>query len=288
MNVRPAECVAIHNRLAKCELEVEQSRAYWQILGSTQGPIDAQKLFETSVFGAKSLARVRMLLANLRQRFDSYPTSLGVLADWPQMTAETRRIICHWHLQLSDPLYRRFTASTLDGLASGKVSVEGAPDSDSDQLVLDPDRIRHILAETERVADLLKSVMINDETSDEEDFPPNQVTAFRADQAAAATLSKRHLQPETSPSDSAAPNLVAASHPVLEGLQPRYHDFVKALITRPHWNSAEFESLARQHRLLPQGAVDSINEWSSDRFGDFLIESDENRVIVQLDLLPTE
>ena len=180
------------------------------------------------------------------------------------------------------------SASTLDGLASGKVSVEGAPDSDSDQLVLDPDRIRHILAETERVADLLKSVMINDETSDEEDFPPNQVTAFRADQAAAATLSKRHLQPETSPSDSAAPNLVAASHPVLEGLQPRYHDFVKALITRPHWNSAEFESLARQHRLLPQGAVDSINEWSSDRFGDFLIESDENRVIVQLDLLPTE
>jgi hypothetical protein len=113
MTERPAECVVIHNRLAKCELEVEQSRTYWQLLGHEQGPIDAQQLFESFVFGAKSLPRVKMLLANLRHRFDAYPSSLRVLADWPLMTAETRRAICHWHLQLSDPLYRRFTGAFL-------------------------------------------------------------------------------------------------------------------------------------------------------------------------------
>jgi hypothetical protein len=29
------------------------------------------------------------------------------------MSAATRRLICHWHLQLSDPLYRRFSGQLL-------------------------------------------------------------------------------------------------------------------------------------------------------------------------------
>lgn len=47
------------------------------------------------------------------QRFDAYPQALKTLAGWQDMGQPTRVLICHWHLQLSDPLYRRFTGEFL-------------------------------------------------------------------------------------------------------------------------------------------------------------------------------
>ena len=109
----PAECVVIHNRLGKCALELSHSRAYWEHVGLADGPIDAKQVFERGWFGAKGLPRVQMLLANFRVRFDAFPSALNVLSGWQKMSAETRRSICHWHLQLADPLYRRFTGTYL-------------------------------------------------------------------------------------------------------------------------------------------------------------------------------
>ena len=45
------------------------------------------------------------------------------------MDASTRQVICHWHLQLSDPLYRRFTGRFLverRGLRDPKLDRDGA------------------------------------------------------------------------------------------------------------------------------------------------------------------
>lgn len=109
MTERPAECVVIHNRLAKCVLAVDESRTYWQHIAKRAGPVEATQAFEECWFGAKSLPCVQMLLANMRVRFDAFPSALSVLAGWQQMNVETRRAICHWHVQLADPLYRRFT-----------------------------------------------------------------------------------------------------------------------------------------------------------------------------------
>jgi hypothetical protein len=110
---RPSECVAINTALLKSTLEVEHSRTYWQQTGIAAGQIDAKRVFEECWFGSRSLPRVKYILTNLRMRFDAYPSCLPVLAGWKQMTAETRRSICHWHLQLADPLYRRFTGTFL-------------------------------------------------------------------------------------------------------------------------------------------------------------------------------
>jgi hypothetical protein len=49
----------------------------------------------------------------LRARFDAFPNALHVLQRWPHMSPDTRRVVCHWHLQLSDPLYRDFTGTFL-------------------------------------------------------------------------------------------------------------------------------------------------------------------------------
>ena len=112
MSERPSEARELHTRIMKCALEVEDARAYWRHadVDSRATPTEA---FEAYWFGARSLARIEVLLANLRARFDAFPSALWVLHRWPAMTPETRRLICHWHLQLADPLYRALTGSLL-------------------------------------------------------------------------------------------------------------------------------------------------------------------------------
>ena len=109
---RPAEERAVHTRLLKCALEIEESRAWWQ--RATPGrTVSPQEAYEGYWFGAKSLPRVEVLLANLRARFDAFPAALRVLHGWADLDPAARATICHWHLQLSDPLYRAFTGDLL-------------------------------------------------------------------------------------------------------------------------------------------------------------------------------
>lgn len=114
MSAQPkaGEVTEIHTRLLRCSLEVEPSRAYWRH-ASAEEAITAERAFEAYWFGARSLPRVRVLLANMRARFDAYPSGLAVLKRWGDVDLATRRAICHWHLQLSDPLYRAFTGEYL-------------------------------------------------------------------------------------------------------------------------------------------------------------------------------
>lgn len=107
----PSETTQLHTRLLKCALELEESRAYWQHRDST--PPTPQVAFERYWFGARSLPRIECLLVNLKARFDAFPGALAVLQGWPAMPPDTRRVLCHAHLQLSDPLYRAFTGDYL-------------------------------------------------------------------------------------------------------------------------------------------------------------------------------
>lgn len=103
----------VHTRLMKCALEVEESRAYWQHTDGTRS-VTPQEAFDAYWFGARSLPRIKVLLLNLRARFDAFEPALEVLHGWPAMSPDTRTTLCHLHLQLSDPLYRAFTGGYLD------------------------------------------------------------------------------------------------------------------------------------------------------------------------------
>ena len=111
---RISETTDVHTRILRLALGIEESRSYWEHVDPGVPVIDRSLLaFEQRWFGSKSLERVRFLLANLGDRYDVYPEALGVLRRWRSMEASERRVICHWHLQLSDPLYRRFTGQFL-------------------------------------------------------------------------------------------------------------------------------------------------------------------------------
>lgn len=104
-----SEVQEIHTQIMKCDLIPEESRAYWQHHDPQDTKEEAQLAYDNYWFGSCNLKRVRLLLNNLRLRFDAYPFTLPVLKRWHDMTTEERLVICHWHLQLSDPMYRDLT-----------------------------------------------------------------------------------------------------------------------------------------------------------------------------------
>ena len=108
------EVTEIHTRILRLALGVEESRAYWEHV-DLHVPVSARAhvAFERRWFGAKSLPRARFLIASLAERYDAFPDALVALHGWRSMDAPTRQVICHWHLQLSDPMYRRFTGKFL-------------------------------------------------------------------------------------------------------------------------------------------------------------------------------
>lgn len=60
-----------------------------------------------------------------------------------------------------------------------------------------------------------------------------------------------------------------------DGLSSKHAQFVRELIQTKFWSTEDFERLAQVHGLLPAGALESVNEWSFERFDDALIEEYE-------------
>lgn len=111
----PAEVVDIHTGILRLALAVEESRAYWQHLEPGQPVAGRATLaFEQRWFGSKSMERVKYLLATFGGRYDAFPSAAAALHRWSSMDIATRQVICHWHMQLADPIYRRFTGDYLN------------------------------------------------------------------------------------------------------------------------------------------------------------------------------
>lgn len=99
------ETEAVHTRLLRFTLGVDECRAYWR--SSADAPLDLDTAFAEYTFGQKSEKRVEVILWNMRARFDAFPPSLSSLRALDP-DVQTARVICHWHTQLSDPMYRAF------------------------------------------------------------------------------------------------------------------------------------------------------------------------------------
>lgn len=117
-----AEVQAVHTRILRLTLAVQEARAYWEAVDpEVQGAARVERAFSERWFGNKSLARVKLLLAHFAVRFDRFPEALATLRRWRPTEVGTRPLICHWHLQLADPIYRAFTGTWLPNrLADGR------------------------------------------------------------------------------------------------------------------------------------------------------------------------
>lgn len=192
-------------------------------------------------------------------------------------------------------------------------------------IALDQDRIAQIMLDTQRVAEMLRVAMGDDDDWEQAgDFrldspltrsdaaesasPLHQDAQDRTDVATAD--GDLHLplpsiagnSNETTPIKSGAANesdapAASQNHPrrddvsnspartLWTGLQPRYHPFLKELLTQPAWDRACLDRLARQHGLMLGGALEAINESSFEMTGDWLVSEDGDQVRVQAGLM---
>lgn len=70
-----------------------------------------------------------------------------------------------------------------------------------------------------------------------------------------------------------------AEQAALEGLDGPHTELVELLELRGSMTRSEFERHAKEMRLLPDGAIERINDWSFDRFDEPLIEDGDEVVV---------
>lgn len=128
--------------------------------------------------------------------------------------------------------------------------------SSADGLVIDMDRVGAILRETREVAEVLASIY-------EEDDEPTVVPA------------RQNVAEAVQSGD-------AVRYP---GLDADHARFVEELRSWEAWSRPDFEAQARAIGLMPDGAIETINEWAYDSFDEALVE-DGDPLTINLALLP--
>jgi hypothetical protein len=131
---------------------------------------------------------------------------------------------------------------------------ETTPESPAESFSLDPEVIQAKFAETAAAGALLADIFKDDEP----DSPTNLQTPTVPDTLATIVPSK----------------VTAAS--AFDGLDPAHSQFLSALLAQGAWSRGAFEELAEEHNLMPDGALDTINEFALDVANEPLLEEDDS------------
>lgn len=116
--------------------------------------------------------------------------------------------------------------------------------------IIDTRKVQAVVEDTKRVSDVLSDIFKEEEST----------------------------KPE-------APTAVEADSGLFAGLDPQHAQLVAILIKTSEWSRAAFEDQAKKLGLMPDGALEVINEWSLETLDEALIEDGEplsvNRELLQ-------
>lgn len=144
---------------------------------------------------------------------------------------------------------------------------------------LDMEAVSNIMAETREVASLLYRVMADDDAVHE---APSESSSEAAWQAAGDTMTATALlEPDAAQPEQATGSCLSG----IDALPSRFQPLLRSLVARNRWSREEASALAREHGVMLAGAVEAINEWSCDQFGDWLVEEEDDGLVVQTNLL---
>jgi hypothetical protein len=79
--------------------------------------------------------------------------------------------------------------------------------------------------------------------------------------------------------------MAPAKEPLFDSLNIRFHLLLSQLLTRQVWRRAEFDSLARDLKLMPAGALDEVNDWAHELFNDPIIIEHGEEIHIQSHLV---
>ena len=145
----------------------------------------------------------------------------------------------------------------------------------------DFDRISRIEAETAKVAEFLRDALCDDDDSsrdssiDLNSSTESPVAKNVVSEIATANSTSSVIAP--SPDDEVSTNFA--------GLAPRFAPFVDRIARQPTWTRNDLDRLARELGLMLGGAIDIINEWADEHFGDLLLIEEGDSFLVQGELL---
>lgn len=128
-------------------------------------------------------------------------------------------------------------------------------DSADNQIIVDEARLARIRSETQAVSIILAEIF-DEEVGDEGQYPEGGLAAV------------------TSP----AGGVIEASFP---GLDAPHGSLLDVLLREGRMHRESFEETAQAVRLLPEGAIETINDWSFERFGEALIEDDQVIILAE-------
>lgn len=146
---------------------------------------------------------------------------------------------------------------------TGGVPIPPPPGAES-RLQLDQNAIDAIMADTKDVAAILAEVF------------DAGVDANDADDSSAGPAS---AVPSSAIPRFEPPTVSASTTSLAQGLDVRYHGVLERLLTRATWTKDSVRELAAEHRLMPGAILETINSWSDEVLGDFLIEDDTHWTI---------
>ncbi len=109
----------------------------------------------------------------------------------------------------------------------------------------------------------------------------------RETEVVASVLSGIFAAPTEEPDPDPIPELPIDEPAAFEGLDRRHATLLDEILGRETWSRADIEALCRGFELLPDGAIETLNEWSFDRFDAAIIE-DGDPLFVQYDVLPED
>lgn len=116
--------------------------------------------------------------------------------------------------------------------------------------------------------------------------PPTRVPALQLDRVAIAAIMKdthevaqmlaqaMNLESVESTIEVEPASTANESSGNETALPTRFAAFYQVVISRPSWTQAELANLAREHGLMLSGAIDAINDWSTQQHGGPMVHDD--------------
>jgi hypothetical protein len=101
----------------------------------------------------------------------------------------------------------------------------------------------------------------------------------------ARVLAPIYAEDDPAAAEPAAATAAETAGSRFPGLDSRHAGFLAALAGQPSWTRAEFGATARGFGLMPDGALETINEWAYDTLGEELV-ADGDPLAVNMALLP--
>lgn len=164
---------------------------------------------------------------------------------------------------------------------------EPIPPHRDEGLTINRDRLRDIQQQTAEVASILTNAMaVEDENEAEQTKTINPPDFSEQPDKPTSGVQFR-------PAHNNAPGVATVRPDPDEDeasevdLDERLRPFLDAIIAREQWSKEELRAIADQHNLMLAGAIDGVNEWAEERFGDRLIEEDGDTFYVDKSLMET-